>query len=346
MGKSLSGSAALLVLLVACSSSAQPQRQQLPTDVVATIGDLKVTLAEVDDRALKQSADAFAGMTLSQALYEARRGALEEIVGSSLIDREAKALGLEPFMLTKGEIASKVTPPSDDDVNAWYQTNQARVQGASIDQVREPIRQLLTQERTRDARLKYLDTLKAKTSVRLMLEPPRVAVGAAGRPVRGNASAPIEIIEFSDFECPFCQRATPTVMQVLSTYGDRVRLVYRHYPLSNHPNARPAAEASACAAAQDKFWPYHDRLFESPNKLGADDLKRHAAELGLDAAKFNACVDARTFQEQVDADIAAANEAGISGTPLFLVNGRPLEGAQPFAAFQRVIDEELARQGK
>jgi protein-disulfide isomerase len=149
------------------------------------------------------------------------------------------------------------------------------------------------------------------------------------------------MIEFSDFQCPYCLRANPTVEQVLRTYGDRIHFVYRHYPLPGHPNARPAAEASACAAEQGKFWPYHDRLFANPGKLGDADLKQTAVELGLNAAQFNSCVDTHKFRAQVDADLKAGEEAGVNGTPAFFINGRSVSGAQPFDVFKKVIDEEL-----
>ena len=154
-------------------------------------------------------------------------------------------------------------------------------------------------------------------------------------------AAPIEMIEFSDFQCPFCLRADPTVRQVLGTYGDRIRFVYRHYPLPNHPNARPAAEAAACAGEQGKFWPYHDRLFANPAKLSDADLKQGAAELGLNAAQFNACVDTHKLKAQVDADIKDGEQAGVNGTPAFFVNGRMISGAQPYDVFKKLIDEEL-----
>ena len=139
-----------------------------------------------------------------------------------------------------------------------------------------------------DIRAKYLDELKSKTSVRVMLDPPRQVVAAANSPAKGPAKAPVEMIEFSDFQCPYCLRADPTVQQVLSTCGDRIRFVYRHYPLPNHPNARPAAEAIACAGEQEKFWQCHDRLFANPTKLSDADLKRHAAELGLNTGNSTA----------------------------------------------------------
>jgi protein-disulfide isomerase len=128
---------------------------------------------------------------------------------------------------------------------------------------------------------------------------------------------------------------------VLQTYGDRIHFVYRHFPLANHPNAHPAAEASQCAAEQGKFWPYHDKLFANPSKLSDADLKAHAAEIGADTAKFNACVDSHKYRSLVDADARAGEEAGVNGTPAFFINGRMISGAQPFSEFKRVIDEEL-----
>src|SRR5439155_11418621 len=148
----------------------------------------------------------------------------------------------------------------------------------------------------------YLGTLKAKTAVRVMLDPPRQTVSAGTSPAKGSASAPIELIEFADFQCPFCLAASPTVKRVLDTYGDRIRFVYRNYPLPSHPNARPAAEAAQCANEQGKFWAYHDKLFAEPNKLSTDDLKQTAAGLGLDAPRFNKCVDDHKYASVVEAD--------------------------------------------
>jgi protein-disulfide isomerase len=335
------------LLGAACSpTSAQPSKRQpaqLPTAVVATVGSASITLAEVDEKALQQPTANFSGK-LVQALYDARRLTLDEIVASMLMDQEAKARGVDRATLVEKEIADKVAPVADTDVAAWYQANQGRVQGATLDQVRAPIRALLIQERMDDARQQYVDGLKSKTPVRVMLEPPRLMVAAANGPSRGAVTAPVQMIEFSDFQCPFCLRAHATVEQVLKTYGDRIHFVYRHYPLPSHPAARPAAEASACAAEQGKFWPYHDRLFEQPSRLSAADLKQDAVDLGLDAGRFNACVDSKKYKAQVDADVRDGDDAGVNGTPAFFINGRMLSGAQPFDAFKRIIDEELASQ--
>ena len=332
-----------VVFLAACSTAAQPARAPMPSDVVGTVSGASITLADVDERAMQAPAGNFGSLTLLQALYEARRTALDEIIGNRLLDQEAKARGTDRATLIEGEVKSRTSSPTDADITAWYQANSGRVQGASLEQVKEPIRALLVRERAQTARQQYLDTLRAKTAITVTLEPPRVKVAEGGGATRGPANAPIAIVEFSDFECPFCLRAFPTVTELLSTYGDRIRLAYRHYPLPNHPNARPAAEASACANEQGKFWQYHDRLFSSPGKLSGEDLKQHAVDLGLNAAAFNACVDARKYQKDVETDIAAGEAAGVSGTPAFFINGRAVFGAMPIENFKQIIEEELAR---
>jgi protein-disulfide isomerase len=330
-------------LAAACSSSsAQPSKTLSPDELVATVGTTSITLAQVDEKALQQSVTSFGNVKLVQALYEARREAIDEIVADTLMDREAKSRGIDRATLVEKEISDKVAPVGDTDVANWYQANQARVQGASLDQVRAPIRAYLIQERMEDAKQRYIGTLKEKTAVRILLDPPRLKVAATG-PSKGSTGAPIEMIEFSDFQCPFCLRANATVDQVLKTYGDKIHFVYRHYPLPNHPNARPAAEASACAAEQGQFWPYHDRLFEQQSKLSDSDLKTHAAALGLDTARFNACFDAHKYKSRVDGDVKDGEEAGVTGTPAFFVNGRLLSGAQPFEAFRRLIEDELSQ---
>jgi protein-disulfide isomerase len=329
------------VLLAACSTEAQQAPGPAPSDIVVVIGQTSIPLSEVDAKALKQSAGDFGDVSLSQALYDARRAAIDEIVASRLIEQEAKALGTTADALTEREVRAKITPVSDEEVAAWYRANPKRVEGAKLEQVREPIRSLLAQERAQVAFLSYVERLKVKTPVSIRLEPPRQVVAAADAPSQGPAGAPVEIVEFSDFQCPFCLRAYPTVKQVLRTYGDQVRFVYRHYPLPSHPNARPAAEASQCADDQGQFWAYHDRLFADQGKLSDEDLRRVAADLGLDTARFNTCFESRKHSDRVEADIRAGNDAGITGTPAFFVNGRLVAGAVPFEMLKRVIDEEL-----
>src|SRR5712692_6192227 len=184
---------------IGCSTSAQQARTQLPSDVVATVGAAtRITLAQVDAVAMQQPAGNFGGLKLSQALYEARRAALESLVGDALVDQDAMARKADRASLLQQEVSGKVAPPTDDEIAKWYDANKDRVRG-TLEQLREPIRDFLVQQRTADARRVYVDGLKAKFPVRLMLEPPRQAVKAAG-PSTGPSDAPIEIIEFSDFQ--------------------------------------------------------------------------------------------------------------------------------------------------
>lgn len=339
----ISTALAVAILFGACSgTSAQQGRAPGPNDEVAKVGSTSIRLAQVDEKALEMPTGNFASMKLSQALYEARRAALEDIIDDLLIDEAAKELSVDRATVLKEQVTARVLEPTDQDIAAWYQANQARLQGAALDQVREPIKAYLLRERAATSREQYLDRLKAKAIIHVTLDPPRQVVASVGRPSKGPSNAPIELIEFSDFQCPYCLSANPTVQQVLHTYGDRIRLVYRHFPLPNHPNARPSAEASQCADEQGKFWQYHDALFADQSKLSDADLKARAAALGMDAPRFNACVDSHKYKAAVDTDIKEGDQAGVSGTPAFFINGRLLSGAQPYEAFKRMIDEEIA----
>jgi predicted DsbA family dithiol-disulfide isomerase len=331
-----------LALSGCARSAAQQSRTQAPTEVVATVGSTSITLEQVDQKALQESTANFGGVKLFQALFEARRLAIEELVEDALIQQDAAARKVEPAEVVRQEITSKVAQPTSTDVETWYQQNRERLQNATLDQARGAIENFLVQQRTQSVRQQYLGGLRAKAAIRIMLEPPRLVIAKADRPSKGPDNAPIEMIEFSDFQCPFCLNAFPTVNQVLATYGDRIHFVYRHYPLSIHPRARPAAEASECADEQGKFWPFHDRLFADQSRLGDGDFKALAAELGLDVPQFNACVESRKYQGDIDTDIKAGDEAGVSGTPAFYINGRMLSGAQPFEIFKSIIDEELS----
>jgi protein-disulfide isomerase len=163
--------------------------------------------------------------------------------------------------------------------------------------------------------------------------------------VRGAKDAPVTIIEFSDFQCPFCKTANATVKQILDKYPGKVRLVFRDYPLvSLHPQAPKAHEAARCAAEQGKFWEYHDILFDRSPRMAPADLKQYAQELKLDPAAFAQCLDSGKYTAEVDKDVQEGSGLGITGTPSFFVNGRQLVGAQPMTAFQKLIDGELAKQ--
>ncbi len=174
----------------------------------------------------------------------------------------------------------------------------------------------------------------------------RYDVSVDDDPAIGPADAPITIIEFSDFECPYCKKWHDEVFpQIQAQYGDQVRLVYRDYPLFGlHNNAAPAAEAANCAGEQNKYWDFHTLLFNGKNALNRQTYETYATQLDLNLDSFKACLDDRRFQQEVEADYQSAQEIGVSSTPTFFINGLALVGAQPYEVFQRVIDMELAGQ--
>lgn len=165
---------------------------------------------------------------------------------------------------------------------------------------------------------------------------------AADDHVKGDKTAKVLIVEYSDFQCPYCGRAEPTINQILETYGEDVVFAYRHFPLSFHPNARPAALASECAAEQDKFWEYHKVLYANANALSKTDLLKYADDLDLDAADFKSCLESEKYAKKVDADFASGQANGVTGTPAFFINGELIAGAYPFDSFKQIIDKKLA----
>ena len=162
-------------------------------------------------------------------------------------------------------------------------------------------------------------------------------------PIRGSKDAKITIVEWADFQCPFCVRVNPTLEQIAKEYGDKVRVAFKHLPLSMHNKARAAHQASEAAHRQGKFWEMHDRIFARPKDLSPETYLRYAREIGLDIDKYNSDLSSSSVRKVVDADLAMARKLGVSGTPSFFVNGRFLSGAQPYGSFARLIDEELAK---
>ena len=173
----------------------------------------------------------------------------------------------------------------------------------------------------------------------------RYPIPTDGFPSLGPANAPITIVEFSDFQCPYCRQwQQQTYQPLMAAYPGKIRLVYRDFPLTGiHPNAFPAAEAAQCANAQNAFWPYHDKLFSSEN-LGDDIYKQYAQELNLDMTKFDDCLAKQTYQGYVQANSDFAVKTGVNSTPTFFINGLAVVGAQPLDVFKQVIDKELAGQ--
>jgi protein-disulfide isomerase len=326
---------AIVVTAVLCGLLSVAQAADQP--VVAKVGNQTITRAELEKHVKSEL------MEIDMQRYEALREGLDEMIGEALIKQEAAARGVTPEALIKTEIQDKAGTPTDEQAKKLYEANKDKLGDATFESVKSRIMDHLKQGMIEERREAFVADLKKKYKTEVSLQAPVVDVSTGGRPSRGGGvNAPVTIIEFSDYECPFCKRADVTVQQVMKTYGDKVRLVHRDFPLSFHAHARPAAEAARCAEAQGKFWPYHDKLFASQD-LSTEKLQAMATEVGLDRAKFDECVAKQQFNAGIDQDIADGTEAGVTGTPAFFINGRMLSGAQPFEKFKEVIDEELAR---
>jgi protein-disulfide isomerase len=283
-------------------------------------------------------------LSLRSQEYQLRSQALDVLVAHALLVREAEARGVTAEALEKTEILDKAVV-SEAEAKAFYDANKARFGSVAEADAMKQIRDGLGRQREKQRRLAFAGELRSKYPVEILLEPLRVPVEVGDAPIRGNPNAPVTVVEFSDFQCPFCARSRPTVARVREAYGDKVRWAFRHFPLDFHPQARKAGEAGACAAEQGKFWQMHDALFANPGKLQVPDLEATAKTLGLDTAAFDRCLDSGKYADRVERDVEAGSRYGVSGTPAFFINGRPLVGAQPFEAFQAVIDDELRRLG-
>ena len=331
---------AAILSLFACSSAPA----QSGSEVAAKIGNRSITTKELDERWSKDDPSNQAETT--QKLYDGRRAALDAIVAETVMADAAKAKGMAPEAFEAAEVAKRVKPVTDADVSAFYQENVNQMQGRPLEVMSPAINRFLTEQRREQARQALItDLRKTGPTVAMMFDVPRRTVEVEPTdPVVGNKSAPITLIEFADFQCPYCGRVAPTIKKVQETYGDRIRVVWKDFPLTQiHPQAFKAGEAAHCAGDQGKYWEYHDRLFANQQSLMPDDLKKHAAALGLDPAAFASCLDSSKHGERVRDGVAQGTRLGVNSTPMFYVNGRILNGAQPYEAFVAVIDEELAR---
>ena len=309
--------------------------------VAAKVGDTTISIQDVDAKAAANL------MKVRQQEYEARQSVLDDMINDQLFEREAKAKGVSKDELIKTEIASKVADPTQPEIDAYYEQNKGRMGGQTKEQIGPQISAMLKSQKMAGIQQDYLKTLRAKYGVKVLLEPPRVQVTADDDPSRGGpADAPVTIVEFSDFQCPFCSRAETVVDEVMKKYGNKVHLVYRDYPLSFHPFAEKAAIASECAKDQGKYWEMHNAMFGNQSKLAVADLVETAGGLGMDKDKFKACVDGDKFKSEVQHDFQDGQKYGVTGTPTFFINGIMIVGARGVESFSEIIDRELDRTGK
>jgi len=310
--------------------------------VLATIGDEKITMADVRART---------GDPLDQLEGQYRRSrdkmvgaALDSIVHERIVAAEVKKSGKTAEQLLAAEMTGGATP-SDVEITAWYNDNQSRLGGRTLDQLRSQIVDYLIKERRTEGEKKLEQRLMEAAAVTIAFEPYRVRFTNDRAPTLGAKDAPVTMVEFSDLQSPYCASAAPTLKQVAEKFGDKVQIVYRQYPISSiHPYAFKAAEASLCAHEQGKFWELHDLLFADQKKLAVSDLKEKARRLGLDTKKFNGCLDSGRYVEQVQNDEAEAKRIAANGTPSIYINGVYVEGGSvPFSTLEALIQRELSR---
>ena len=286
-------------------------------------------------------------LDLHKQEYTLKSDALDKVIRKKLIEVEAKKRGLSTEELLKQEVDSKIAEPSDEEAKGYYLAVKAQTTLA-FDDVKAQVKQLIKNNEIQQARDKYADSLRDKSEVSILLQPSSVTVHVTydAERVQGNPDAPVTIVEFADFQCPFCKKSEDTLKALLSKYGGRVKLAFLDFPLSEiHGQAGSAAEAARCAGEQGKFWEYHDSLFAEPSKLDEASLIERAQKLRLDKSAFRSCLTSGKFQQDIRANREQGAEAGVTGTPAFFINGVFLSGAQPQAEFEKIIDSQLALKG-
>lgn len=318
----------LCVLLLVVSA-----RGQTPDTVLASINGVAITQKQVDDSI------ALRLYPLQQQLYAIRKTALENLIVSRLLEAEAMARGVSVAelrrQLTQGEIG--VTRIQ---VEEAYTQNASFFASMSPDEARERLRLDLENQ----ARMKHyragIEALRKKWTVTVNLTAPAFLLDDGSSPARGAAKPVVTIVEFSDFECRFCRDVQPVLKQILESYGNEVRHVFKYLPLEGQRNSLIAARAAYCAGEQDRFWQFHDALFAAGNR-SRESLDQIAAEIGLGQERFQACLDSEHSRTAVVKDIETARSLRLDSTPSFMVNGKLLKGALGFADFQKLIEPEL-----
>jgi protein-disulfide isomerase len=343
--RNVSGALVLATLAVwgvsaGCGNAAQSasSSQGAQGETVAVVDGTPVTRQELEAAVAVQIAK------LDEQAYGIRRDQLEELITTRILMAEATRRGTSIEALIEDEVMKKVAAITEPELDAFIAANRARLP-ADPAAIRGQIRSYLQDQRTSERRSTFVDELRQKSKVEVLLKPPpvfRASIEAEGAPIRGPKVAPVTIVEYSDFHCPYCRRVQPTLLQLLAKYPTQVRLIYKHLPLDSlHPQARKFAEASWCAGEQDRFWQFHDAVYAEPNPTSVP-LSALAGKTGLDVAQFESCVASGKAAPVIQAQADEGARHGVNGTPGFFINGRLVSGAVPYETFVRLIDEELA----
>ena len=305
-------------------------------EVVAEIGGRKLTRAALEQ---KQTGK------LLQARYQyylAEREALEQFIDEQLVEMQAQRENLTVEQLVKREVISQVHEPTEDQLQVFYEGMRTE---EPYEVARQKIVATLNQIRLGKLRTAFLQSLRSQAAIRVALTPPTANVAVDDAPTRGPQDAPVLIVEFADYECPYCQRVSPDLKKLQQEFPGKVAVAFKDFPLVMHRNAQKAAEAARCAGQQGRFWDYHDVLFANTTKLELTHLKAYARDLKLDPARFDQCVDGSEQAAAVQKDLAQAQRLGLTGTPGFFINGHFVSGAVPYGTLREIVQQELASSG-
>ncbi|MBZ5516486.1 MAG: thioredoxin domain-containing protein [Acidobacteriia bacterium] len=327
-----------LALASACYAQAAPQSS--PRDPIAIIAGQPIyerdLAPEIGSKLLQ----------LHNQEYQIKNTALQDVIRQKLLEAEAKERGVSTEELLKQEVDSKVSEPSDAEVEGYYLAIKNQID-QPLEQIKPQLVKALRALKTQQARQEYEDSLRSESEVVVLLRPPKVEVSYDPARVRGDRSAPVTIVEFADFQCPYCKKADATLNDLLAKYKGQVKLAYRDFPMRTlHTQAQIAAEAARCAEEQGKFWEYHDALFAADQpKLDETGLSETARRLGLEENAFRSCLAGGKFKTSIEQDVQDGTKAGVVGTPAFFLNGVFVNGAQPEAEFEKIINSQLVSTG-
>jgi protein-disulfide isomerase len=310
--------------------------------VLATVEGKNITSGDVE-----VSLRAFI-YNVQQTIYQIRKNALDVRINDALLTQEAEKQKTTTKQLLDTQVLGKIKTVTDADAQAFYDKFKDKMPGP-FDEIKPKIIAYLHDQELREAETTYADTLHKGATIQVYLKaptPPVFKIATDNRPSRGKADAPITIVEFTDFQCPSCARTQPILEQLLTEYGDKVRLVIRDFPLDRHQNAFIAAQAAEAAKEQGKFWEYSDVLFKNQTALETDKLKEYATQLGLDRGKFDGDLDSGKYADTVRRDMKDGDKLGVDSTPTIFINGHKMEGDKTHDGIKAAIDQALGETAK
>lgn len=279
--------------------------------------------------------------------YDAESAALDDRVNTALLEAEAKKQGLpDPSALLKREVEEKAAAPTETEIKELFDANARKLRGKTLEEVRPDIERAVKQRKQGERFGVYMADLRKQYGVVLQLpypDLPRIPVSTDDDPSMGPKDAKVTIVQFAEFQCPYCGSAREALDEVQKNYPGQVQIVFRDFPLGFHDRAIPAAVAANCAEKQDKYWEVHDALMKNQRALEEADLERVAREAKLDMEKWQTCRKDPAMEDEIKKDMADGTKAGVSGTPAFFVNGVFLNGALPYERFKVIIDRELSK---